>query len=102
MPPAADIRSDILRAIPHLRIFAISLTGNVDEADDLVQEAVVRALANLDQFTPGTSMQGWLFTILRNHHFTIRRKRRREIQDPDGLFAGRFASAPAQNDYIDL
>ncbi|WP_244471074.1 sigma-70 family RNA polymerase sigma factor [Microvirga massiliensis] len=99
---ARTIHSDILRAIPHLRVFAISLTGNVDEADDLVQEAVVRALANLDQFTPGTSMQGWLFTILRNHHFTVYRKRRREIQDPEGLFAGRLATAPAQSDYIDL
>ena len=100
--PAADIHSDILRAIPHLRVFAISLTGNVDEADDLVQEAIVRALANLEKFTPGTSMQRWLFTILRNHHFTVYRKRRREVQDSDGLFAGRLATAPAQSDYLDL
>jgi RNA polymerase sigma-70 factor, ECF subfamily len=51
-----ELRTDILRAIPDLRAFAISLTGDMDRADDLVQEAIVKALSHLDQFTPGTSM----------------------------------------------
>jgi RNA polymerase sigma-70 factor, ECF subfamily len=61
-----DIKEDILRAVPRLRAFAISLTGNIDQADDLVQEAIVRGLSYLDKFTPGTNMQAWLLTILRN------------------------------------
>ncbi|WP_154678313.1 hypothetical protein [Microvirga massiliensis] len=54
MTLAANIQGDILRAIPHHRGFAISITGIFD---DLIQKAIVRAPTNLDQFTPGTSMQ---------------------------------------------
>jgi RNA polymerase sigma-70 factor (ECF subfamily) len=61
-----SIRQAVLRAIPSLRAFAISLCGNVDRADDLVQETMLRALANIDSFQPGTNMSAWLFTILRN------------------------------------
>ena len=58
----ADIRQDLFSALPHLRAFAISLTGDVDRADDLVQEAVVRGLSHLHQFKRGTNFQGWMFT----------------------------------------
>jgi RNA polymerase sigma-70 factor (ECF subfamily) len=102
MPLAADIHAEILQAIPNLRAFAISLTGDVERADDLVQEAIVRALTYLDRFTPGTNMQAWLFTILRNHFYTMHRKRRWEIQDSDELYAARLATAPAQVGYLDL
>jgi len=99
-PP--DVKADILEAIPHLRAFAISLTGNIDQADDLVQEAIVRGLSYLDKFTPGTNMQAWLLTILRNQFHTAYRKRRREVEDPDGTYAARLATAPAQNGHLDL
>jgi RNA polymerase sigma-70 factor (ECF subfamily) len=82
-----ELRSDILRAVPNLRAFAISLTGDMDRADNLVQEAIVKALSHLDQFTPGTSMQRWLFTILRNEFYSLHRKRGREVADPDGRYA---------------
>ena len=42
---------------------ASSFYGNVDRADDLVQETLLRALANIDSFQPGTNMSAWLFTI---------------------------------------
>jgi len=61
-----DVRDAMLAAVPSLRAFAISLCGNVDRADDLVQETLLRAWANLSSFQPGTSMSAWLFTILRN------------------------------------
>jgi RNA polymerase sigma-70 factor (ECF subfamily) len=102
MPPAQGIHADILRAIPKLRAFAMSLTGNVDEADELVQEAILRALNCLDQFTPGTCMQAWLFTILRNQHYSIYRKRRWEVPDPEGLLAARRATGPTQMSHLDL
>jgi RNA polymerase sigma-70 factor (ECF subfamily) len=102
IPLAWDIHADLLKAIPKLRVFAISLTRNGDQADDLVQEAITKALARLDQFTPGTSMQAWLFTILRNHFFATSRKRRREVEDPDGFYAARLATAPDQNGHLDL
>jgi RNA polymerase sigma-70 factor, ECF subfamily len=99
-PP--DVKADILEAVPHLRAFAISLTGDLDRADDLVQEAIVRGLSHLDSFTPGTNMQAWLFTILRNQFHTGYRKRRREVEDPDGQYAAKLAAAPTQDAYINL
>jgi RNA polymerase sigma-70 factor, ECF subfamily len=65
------VQQAMLAAIPHLRAFAISLTGSIEQADDLVQTALLRGLENLDKFQPGTSMQAWLFTILRNQFHTI-------------------------------
>src|SRR3712207_9462425 len=90
LPP--DLRDGLLQAIPSLRAFAISLTGNIDQADDLVQEAMVRGLTYIDQFQPGTNIQAWLFTILRNQFHTFYRKRRREVEDPDGGIAARLRS----------
>ena len=60
---ALPVRDAMLAAIPRLRAFAISLSGNVDRADDLVQETLVRAMASIDSFQPGTNMTAWLFTI---------------------------------------
>src|SRR5438132_1528325 len=56
----------ILAEVPKLRAFAISLCGNLDQADDFVQETLLRAWAHIDQFQRGTNMAAWLFTILRN------------------------------------
>jgi RNA polymerase sigma-70 factor (ECF subfamily) len=56
MPPNPSVSDAMLRAVPSLRAFAISLCGNVDRADDLVQETLLRAWANLNSFEPGTNM----------------------------------------------
>jgi RNA polymerase sigma-70 factor (ECF subfamily) len=63
-------REEMLAAVPSLRAFGISLCGDVDQADDLVQETLHRALANIDSFQPGTNMPAWLITILRNLFYT--------------------------------
>jgi RNA polymerase sigma-70 factor (ECF subfamily) len=97
-----DAHQAVVTILPRLRAFAISLTGNVDRADDLVQEAVTRGLANLDKFEPGTSMQAWLFTILRNQFHTAYRKRRHEVEDPDGAMASTLMSLPEQDGHLDL
>jgi RNA polymerase sigma-70 factor (ECF subfamily) len=90
------LRDQILAAIPSLRAFAISLSGNVDRADDLVQETILRALANIHSFQPGTNLPAWLFTILRNLFRSEYRKRRREVEDADGSFAQTLKSNPDQ------
>ncbi|NEM56027.1 RNA polymerase subunit sigma, partial [Escherichia coli] len=56
MPLTDSLRDDILAAVPSLRAFAISLSGNSDRADDLVQETLLRALANIDSFQPGSNL----------------------------------------------
>ena len=63
----SDTRDDILPLAPHLRGYARALTaGNVEFADDLVQDTVMLALQAWKRFTPGTSLKAWLFQILHN------------------------------------
>jgi Sigma2 domain of PhyR len=52
------VRDSILAIVPSLRAFAISLSDNIDRADDLVQETLLRALANIGSFEPGTNLEG--------------------------------------------
>jgi RNA polymerase sigma-70 factor (ECF subfamily) len=59
-----NVREAMLEAVPSLRAFAISLCGNVDRADDLVQETLLRAWANMGSFQLGTNMSAWLPAIL--------------------------------------
>jgi len=101
--PTRDAFSDeVVKAAPTLRAFAISLCGNGDRANDLVQETLVRALANRDSFTMDTNMMAWLFTILRNHFRSEKRRRRREIEDWDGHYAQTLKVQPGQLGAIEL
>src|ERR1051326_5142301 len=96
------LRAAMLGAVPRLRAFAISLCGNVDRADDLVQETLLRALANIHSFEPGTNMPAWLFTILRNLFRSEYRKRRREVEDPDGSYAETLKTHPEQTSHVEF
>ncbi|WP_457106157.1 sigma-70 family RNA polymerase sigma factor [Methylobacterium sp. P5_C11] len=97
-----DFRGDIIRALPALRTFALSLVGDVSRADDLVQETFVKAWANQGRFRPGTNFTAWLFTILRNQFYTDLRKTRREVEDVDGTHAGQMTSPSDQEDATTL
>jgi RNA polymerase sigma-70 factor (ECF subfamily) len=81
------MRDRLPTALPHLRAFALSLTHDPDRSDDLVQSTVLRAWTNLDHFQYGTNLEAWLFTIMRNSFYSEHRKRRWEIEDPEGGFA---------------
>ncbi|MGU3540801.1 sigma-70 family RNA polymerase sigma factor [Methylobacterium sp. A54F] len=87
---AAAFRSDLVAALPALRTFALSLSGNVTRADDLVQETMAKAWANRMRFAAGSNFTAWLFTILRNQFYTELRKSRREVEDVDGAQAARL------------
>src|SRR2546421_3204637 len=97
-----SLREAMLAAVPSLRAFAISLSGNIDRADDLVQETLLRAIANIESFQPGTNMSAWLFTILRNLFRSEYRKRRREVEDTDGSYAERLKSQPEQSGRVEF
>ena len=90
-------RDAMLAAVPKLRAFAISLSRSVDRADDLVQETLLRAIAKINSFQPGTNISAWLFTILRNVFRSEYRKRCREVEDADGNYADSLKSAPEQH-----
>src|SRR5512135_3845152 len=97
-----SVRKAVLGAVPSLRAFAISLCGNTDRADDLVQETLLRAIANIDSFQPGTNMSAWLFTILRNLFRSEYRKRRREVEDAEGRYAETLKSNPEQTGRVEF
>ena len=97
-----DVKQELLSALPHLRSCAVGLCGNAERAEDLVQETVVRALAHIGSFEPGTNMVAWLSTILRNHFYSEFRRRRREVEDDEGLYASRLQSAPTQEAHAQL
>jgi RNA polymerase sigma-70 factor (ECF subfamily) len=96
------LRDTMLAAVPSLRAFGISLCGNVDRADDLVQETLLRAIANIESFQPGTNMSAWLFTILRNLFRSEYRKRRREVEDADGSYAETLKTQPEQTSRVEF
>jgi RNA polymerase sigma-70 factor (ECF subfamily) len=75
-PP--DCTGAIVACIPALRVFARSLCRDVVEADDLVQETLVRAIEKLHLFEPGTNLRAWLFTIMRNRFYSNWTRRARE------------------------
>lgn len=96
------LRDDLVAQIGSLRAFAVSLCGNRERADDLVQETLFKAWNHLDSFKEGTNLKAWLFTILRNTYFSERRKRKREVEDADGSYAARLSSQPEQHGHMDL
>lgn len=100
--PSARFKDELLAEIKNLRAFAISLSGSVTLADDLVQEALLRAWSNSEKFQPGTSLRAWLFTILRNIYYSNYRKRAREVQDSDGFYTRGLTVPGDQESHLDL
>lgn len=94
--PLSD--SEFKRALadvaPHLRAFARGLCGCRDRADDLAQEAMLRAWAARDRYTAGTKFKAWIFTILRNHFYSEAR-RARFRGEYDEVAAERILRTPA-------
>jgi RNA polymerase sigma-70 factor (ECF subfamily) len=76
---AGDFRQDALGHLDALYGFALSLTRNRPDADDLVQETYLRAFRFAHRFTPGTHLRAWLFQILRNTFLTFYRRASREL-----------------------
>jgi RNA polymerase sigma-70 factor (ECF subfamily) len=96
----ASSRDAILAAMPKLRASAMSLCRNGDHAEDLVQETLLRACANITSFKPGTNMFAWLFTILRNEFYSQYRRGRKRfetiVDNIDGLASSR-RNSPTPN-----
>jgi len=89
-----DQRDEILTHLPAMRAFARSLTQNPATADDIVQDAVIKAWTNFDKFEKGSNLRAWLFTILRNTFFSLRRKLKHEVEDVDNIVASTLSTKP--------
>lgn len=92
-----EFKRELEEVIPHLRAFARGLCGRPDMADDLVQEALLKAWAAQERFEPGTSMRAWTFVILRNAYLTDMR-RNRFRGEYDESVAERILTAPASQE----
>ena len=80
--PARDqtFKTELVALIPQLRAFARSLTGNPTAADDLAQDAMVKAWDARASFELGTNMKAWTFMILRNQFYSEKRRSWRQTQ----------------------
>ncbi len=92
-----EFKRALTEVTPHLRAFARALCGCRDRADDLAQEALMRAWAARDRYTAGTNFKAWTFTILRNHFYSEAR-RARFHGDYDETVAERILRAPASQE----
>ncbi len=101
-PASPTFQTALVGAIPNLRAFAISLCGNVQTANDLVQETMLKAWANRHRFEEGSNFKAWLFTILRNSYFSDFRRGKREVRDEDGVAAASLSSLPEQPGHMDM
>jgi RNA polymerase sigma-70 factor (ECF subfamily) len=99
-PRFSEVSAAVVEHLPHLRAFARSLATSKDQADDLVGEAVARALAAAHQFRPGTNFKAWIFTILRNAFYTEGRKRWNRVVALDDNVYNQPSIGPTQEDSL--
>ncbi|MBI1186698.1 MAG: sigma-70 family RNA polymerase sigma factor [Alphaproteobacteria bacterium] len=75
--PAPSFKEEMIGLAPQLRAFCRFLCrGDAHAADDLAQEALMRAWAARDSYQPGTNMRAWMFVIARNLHYSAKRRQR--------------------------
>lgn len=98
----SQLQRELTAVVPNLRAFARTLCGSADQADDLVQETLVKAWRSRSSFEPGSNLKAWLFTILRNTFLSERRKRKFEVADADGKMAEQLSVKADQSGHMDL
>ena len=96
----SDFKDALIATMPAVRGFARTFERDAARADDLVQEAMLKAWGNQAAFKPGTNMKAWLFTILRNTYISQYRKARREVEDADGAFTDSLAEKGRQEGHM--
>jgi RNA polymerase sigma-70 factor, ECF subfamily len=93
-PDADAFGAEVLRYLEPLYATALRLTRNRSDAEDLVQDTLVKALRFSDRFTPGTNMRAWLSTILHNTWRNRLRDASRETVDVDSARVEEAAAQP--------
>ena len=87
----------VVNMIASLKPYSINLTKNMDDAHDLLQETVYRALTNHEKYIEGTNLKAWLFTIMKNifiNNYRRAAKRNTLIDTTDNLY---FINMPSIN-----
>ncbi len=91
--PDERFRDEALPHLPAVTRFALSLTRDESDAEDLVQETYLRAFRAWDQFVPGSECRAWLFTICRNTHFRTSLREQRVVAYEDAELEALGAAA---------
>ena len=89
MNKKGDFKTDVLGMQDNLLSFALKLTANREEAQDLVQDTTLKALRNEAKFVENTNFKGWMLTIMRNIFINNYRKNAREntmVDSTEDLF----------------
>jgi len=81
-PADAELHAELVAELPHLRRFSYFLMRGSERADDVAQEALVRAVKHIGGLRPGSNLRAWLFTIARNVARNEARRQRRSPVDP--------------------
>lgn len=100
--PEAAFEDLLIANLPNMRAYAMMIARNREQAEDLVQDSVARALAKCHLYQPGTNFKAWVFTVLRNQHIDGLRARRREaITDmPEDVLNDLQIALPRQDDHL--
>lgn len=98
----SEFRDELVNAMPALRAFARGLCGNREMADDLAQDAMMRAWAARQHFEKGTNFRAWIYIILRNQFYTLMRKNSRLVQWDPEIRNDALVALPDQHDAIHL
>ena len=85
-----------------LRAYALGLCRNPLLADDLVQQTALQAWEGRHRLRPDSNVRSWLFVILRNNHYALLRRKRCEVEDPNGTLSDSVAVAPTHHAEGDL
>src|SRR5690349_8424826 len=81
---ASDFCNELVGMRPVLYGFSRHFTFNRDEASDLVQDTLLKALTYHDKYQPNTNLKGWLYTIMRNIFINNYRRAKRIVFANDG------------------
>lgn len=97
----SEFSTDVVRMHSSLKPFALKLTRNLDDAEDLIQETMFRAFSNEDKFQRGTMLKAWLYTIMKNIFINNYRKNMRRntiIDTSDNMYIIDSVSHTTTND----
>ena len=89
-----DFVAELLTLIPQLRAYTGALSRHREDAEDLAQETLAKALRRQGDFQTGTNLRAWLFAVARNEHYSRYRRARRE-KSIGGCAAEAAAISPA-------
>src|SRR3954468_18937609 len=99
---AKRFEEQLLAAAPFLRAFARTLCRDIEQAEDLAQEAMLKAWQARDQFQAGTNLKAWLATILRNRFYSLGRRRKWHADYDQEIIERTLVAADDQQAVVEL